>query len=568
MSMVNSASFKRFCSGLNYKPPDSRTMSNLIVKMYLSELQKFQGYLHRTNSHMSWTYDAWTSTTSLPFVGFTIHFIDNNWKKVNRMLAFRSFPYPHTAVQYRETLRAMSTEWGLVGKLNAGITNNEAMATAGNDEFAYFDLPDQTSLEYHPMQCTIHTLQLPIGAVFKELAVQLAKARAISSLVHKSPKFGRFLKTECEQLEVEKHSESMDAYKGPVELQMDFETRWNSTLVMLKLLMRMRKPLQALGTTISHPSQLAEARAWAGKMLTEQDWTDVFWAIYLLDDFQEIVDFLATQRYPTLSSTFGAFENLIEQLGMFDCTLATWKAQNAAKEEHERLCDPSGWVDQIAATIQADLAVRLEYLREHDTLVELAHMVDPRFRLKGIPEVDHARLKEKLARYLDVIAPSLPATTPTANGFAGLQRSSGTNQASTLPSLPKKQKVLKRTLYEQGSRDTSYEIERWFQQELEAENLDPVAWFKARADLYPRIAVAARNLLAIPATSMPSERLFSITGNTITNRSCNLSSKVVQATLCMRDWGYGTPEIHEPHDEDLTEDLITEWQRVMHQGPG
>lgn len=563
--MVNSASFKRFCAGLNYKPPDRRTMSNLIVKMYLSELQNFQTSLHRTTSHVSWTCDSWTSTVSLPFIAFTIHFVDNNWKKVDKMLAFRLLPYPHTAAQYRETLRAMSTEWGLVGKLNAGITDNEAAMTAGNEEFATFDLPHQTALNYHPMRCIIHILQLPIKSAFKNLATQLAKARAISSLVHTSPKFGQFLKRECEKLEVEKYSESMDSYKGPVELQTDCETRWNSTLVMLKLLMRMRKPLQALGITISQASR-REARAWSEKMLTDKDWADVFWTIYLLEDFQEITDFLGAQRYPTLSSTFGAFENAIEQLSVFDRTLATWRVQNAAKGLHEQLCDPSGWVDQIAATIQADLAGRLRDLRERNTLVELALMVDPRFRLNGISEVNHAHLKDKLATYLDLIAPAPPATTPTANVFIGSQQSLGTYQASTLPSLPKKQKFMKRAFCEQDSGHTFDEIERWFLQEPE-EDIDPIAWFKARADLYPRIAVAAKNLLAIPATSVPSERLFSITDSIISKKRCNLSSKVVQATLCLRDWGYGMPEVHELDDDDLTEEMATEWQTVMHQAP-
>lgn len=539
-------------------------MSNLIVKMYLSELQNFQAYLHRTTSHMSWTCDTWTSNASVPFIGLTIHFIDNNWKKVDRMLAFRLFSHPHTAVQYRETLKAMSSEWRLVGKLNAGITDHEAAMTAGNEEFANFDLPHQTSLEYHPMRCAIHTLQLPIKTAFKNLATQLAKARAISSLVHTSPKFGQFLKRECEKLGVEKNSESMDAYKGPVKLQTDCETRWNSTLLMLKLLMRMRKPLQALGIAISQASR-REARVWSEKMLTEKDWADIFWTIYLLDDFQEITEFLGAQKYPTLSSTFGAFENAIDQLNVFDRTLETWKHQNAARGLHEQLCYPSGWVDQIAATIQADLAGRLKDLKERYALVELAHIVDPRFRLKGIPEVDHNRLQKKLATYLDLIAPAPAAIAPTANFFLGPQQSSA---SSTLPSLPKKQKFMKRTFYdEHGRKDTSYEIERWLRQEPEAENIDPIAWFKARADLYPRISMAARNLLAIPATSTPSERLFSIADSAImTKRRCNLSSKVVQATLCLRDWGYGTPELlHDLDDEDLTEDMITEWQTVMHQ---
>lgn len=207
---------------------------------------------------MSWTFDAWTSAASLPYIGFTIHFIDNDWKKVDRMLAFRAFPYPHTAMQYRETIRTMSREWRLVGKLNAGVTDNEAATVAGHEDFARFDNPQSASWGYHPMRCAIHTLQLPIKRAFKELATQLIKARTVSSLVHTSPKFSQWVKKECDPLRLEMRSENIDAYKGSVKLQRDCETRWNSTLLMLKLLMRMRKPLQALEITISHPSRRTE----------------------------------------------------------------------------------------------------------------------------------------------------------------------------------------------------------------------------------------------------------------------------------------------------------------------
>lgn len=120
---------------------------------------------------------------------------------------------------------------------------------------------------------------------------------------------------------------------------------------------------------------------------------------------------------------------------MFDRTLESWKVENAAKPEHERLCTPSDWVDGIAANIQADLTGRLEDLRERNTLVNLAHIVDPRFRMKGIPSKDHARVKRDLATYLDVIAPSTPPTVNIPSSVELEQGLSG-NQASTLPSLP------------------------------------------------------------------------------------------------------------------------------------
>jgi hypothetical protein len=37
---------------------------------------------------------------------------------------------------------------------------------------------------------------------------------------------------------------------------------------------------------------------------------------------------------------------------------------------------------------------------------------------------------------------------------------------------------------------------------------DPLAWWKTQAETYPRLTALARNVLAIPATSTPAERVF------------------------------------------------------------
>ena len=49
----------------------------------------------------------------------------------------------------------------------------------------------------------------------------------------------------------------------------------------------------------------------------------------------------------------------------------------------------------------------------------------------------------------------------------------------------------------------------------------------------------ARNYLAIPATSVASERAFSSGENIITNKRSNLAPKTVRALQCLRSWMQG-----------------------------
>ena len=50
---------------------------------------------------------------------------------------------------------------------------------------------------------------------------------------------------------------------------------------------------------------------------------------------------------------------------------------------------------------------------------------------------------------------------------------------------------------------------------------DPLAWWKVNDKKFPHIAMMARCYLAVPATSVPSERVFSTAGDIVTaKRSC------------------------------------------------
>ncbi|XP_049909754.1 E3 SUMO-protein ligase ZBED1-like [Epinephelus moara] len=56
---------------------------------------------------------------------------------------------------------------------------------------------------------------------------------------------------------------------------------------------------------------------------------------------------------------------------------------------------------------------------------------------------------------------------------------------------------------------------------------DPLAWWKLHHFTYPKLSKLARQYLCIPATSSPSERLFSTSGNVVTcQRACLKPTKV------------------------------------------
>jgi hAT family C-terminal dimerisation region len=59
-------------------------------------------------------------------------------------------------------------------------------------------------------------------------------------------------------------------------------------------------------------------------------------------------------------------------------------------------------------------------------------------------------------------------------------------------------------------------------------------YWLSKAKDYPILLQMARDYLSIPATSAPSERAFSDSGNTLTKKRCKLSPQSIRIVVCLR----------------------------------
>ena len=67
---------------------------------------------------------------------------------------------------------------------------------------------------------------------------------------------------------------------------------------------------------------------------------------------------------------------------------------------------------------------------------------------------------------------------------------------------------------------------------LETEN--PLTWWQSQLQMFPKLSKIVRKYLAIPATSVSSERLFSDAGNLINTKRTNLDTKLVGQLLFLK----------------------------------
>jgi hypothetical protein len=79
---------------------------------------------------------------------------------------------------------------------------------------------------------------------------------------------------------------------------------------------------------------------------------------------------------------------------------------------------------------------------------------------------------------------------------------------------------------------TSEPLLKW----KDGESFDILSWWKAHCGKYPILARVARDVLAIPATTVASESAFSSGGRVVHKYRSSLDPQVVEALICSNDW--------------------------------
>ncbi|KAK9065183.1 hypothetical protein SSX86_016566 [Deinandra increscens subsp. villosa] len=82
------------------------------------------------------------------------------------------------------------------------------------------------------------------------------------------------------------------------------------------------------------------------------------------------------------------------------------------------------------------------------------------------------------------------------------------------------------------------ELEKYLKDEVEeeTEDFDILKWWKYNESRYPTLAKMAKDILAIPISSVASESAFSTGGRVIEPCRSSLSPQIVEALICSQDW--------------------------------
>ncbi|XP_073795658.1 E3 SUMO-protein ligase ZBED1 isoform X4 [Danio rerio] len=329
----------------------------------------------------------------------------------------------------------------------------------------------------------------------------LGRVRKVVTFFHRSTTAAALLKDKQEMLQLPPH-----------KLIQDVSTRWNSMYEMLERYLEQQAAVFSALTDKTIRRNIKDTVT-----LSDEDVKLAEDIIQVLKPLKMVTTLLSTEQLPTVSMIMPLKHTILESLKVSDTDTTV--------------------VKDVKHGIVSDFINR--YPESDLTLVQFLHMstaLDPRF--KSLPFLDETmrinifnRLMEKILEYLSQqaqvseeqldmasISCDPPAKkAPISELFGKL--------FPVEPSTPTPKSL---------SQMVKEEVACYRQVPTLPVELNPLAWWKDNESQFPHVAKLAKCYLGVPATSVPSERVFSTAGDIVTAQRSSLSSENVDIMVFLK----------------------------------
>jgi len=539
---------------------DRRSLATRIKEKMNKDKPIIANLLKKKN--VALTTDGWSCRSQhMHYVALTAHFIQN-WELKSAVLACRSHSGSSGAVEHRELLNSLLEEYG-INKLSVSaiVSDTEStMASFGNMIEQYDGIPW--------VGCIDHRLQLIAKEAFEDNEDSLNTMTMCRELV------GAFHHSD-QAMEVLLKLQKGNGRQRAVVLIQDIPTRWWSTFSMIERLLRLKEPVE---TCINNSMIDASYR------LSQEQWGILERMIKVLQPFKFAQKLCEGETYVTSSLV----PTLLKQLRSGLSAIVDGHLGNMASVKTLAIKMLGRFDVEFSKHIQGRnfflLNRRFGNARRSGISEEIlvAAALDPRTKsLIGVPVDDGSidniwkevekrcfALRKEISdetkndlTYQQIIAPVQTSPFPNyLKEFAALLNANNINHEEECPRRPYNEDEVIRTkisseieafrkepvlpvltakctdisdvatvadddddehLYDEGQ-DDGYEFS------------DPLRWWSVKEKDYPFLSNLASKVLCIPATSAPSERLFSAAGLTLSNDRSRLVPYVAENVVLLR----------------------------------
>ena len=166
-------------------------------------------------------------------------------------------------------------------------------------------------------------------------------------------------------------------------------------------------------------------------------------------------------------------------------------------------------------------------------LLITASAVDPRYkRLKFLNNEQREIVKGKIIKDIKVVIEQIACSPPPAKRAKFILPSKIVTGKSIWDSSSDEGEDEDAPLASSSALFTAMrESEKFLKEPKLSSKECPLEWWKENVYVYPHLSIVARKYLSCPASSTPSERVFSIAGMTVTKKRASLSPNTVDSLI-------------------------------------
>lgn len=454
-----------------YKVPSRETIKSRIDDKYDAISNIFKTYIINAESYCM-TYDIWTETMqNKSFVGVTVHFLEKS-ELLSGTIGVFELTESHTSAYVTEKLQDIFTEWNIsIDKVSAVITDNDStVMKVSRNMFG----------EKKIIPCFAHAINLVVTKSIED-------AKDCSELIGKVRDIVKFIQRSVNASdELRKRQIEMGLIEGQIkEMILDVRSRWTSCFYMLQRFMEL----------VSIVGEILLTRPEAPPMISNSEIVCIKEMVELLCPFEKLTKEISGDSYVTVSKV----------IPVVSCVR---KLVETTKPTNEIILD---FKDEI----KKQLASRFDSV-EHSAILAISSTLDPRFKLMHFK---NAMAKRKVINYLNKSVWEYNSS-PTVNNDTSDKDDSECDIWEYHKQLTYKNIENKSSLHQNTTATTEIssesEVQVYLSSPVTPIKRNAIKIWKDMTYLYPKLAKIAMIYLPIVATSVPSERLFSDAGATIT----------------------------------------------------
>ncbi|CAM4533447.1 unnamed protein product [Leuciscus chuanchicus] len=441
--------------------------------LYNTTREKIRSELEEMQFYSATT-DLWSSRTMQPYLSLTVHYINTSWTLRSICLQTAYFPDNHTGDIIAHGLKDALSSWGLSEERLVCMTTDSGtnIIKALKDN------------NWPSLQCFGHRLHNAIENGVKDPRIDQAIGvckKAVSAFSYSWKKRRDMTEVQAE-LGLPQHL-----------LISESPTRWGSRQKMIERFLEQEKAITRV---------LGADKKTRHLVPTWQDLEVLEATNKAVKPLQDFTDALSGESYVSVS--------------YIKPVLHLFKTSLLLPEEEDL---------ELTKTIKANIMRYLESKYcdlEKEELLDMATLLDPRFRTTYI---DASKLEVVKKRAVSEISALCNSTTEEA-GPSAVQENTPPKKKMTLGAFFKNSAPS--TTPHPQSEKTKIETELATYFLIPDKTLE---WWKLHQPNFPRLSLLAKKYLSIPATSAPSERVFSVGGGIVTcNRAC-LKPEVVDRLI-------------------------------------